>query len=133
MLVRLRPQTPTPPQLKPAPLPEVLNVSRSASPREIKRAYHKLAVEYHPDKNKDKADAEREAAEVKFKSVALAYEVAVGDAAGMQPGCSRDAAEMQPRCSRDAAEMRPRCCIFTSTYEHEQHVCGHGHEHELVL
>jgi len=54
---------------------KVLNVSRSASPREIKRAYHKLAVEYHPDKNKDKADAEREAAEVKFKSVALAYEV----------------------------------------------------------
>ena len=70
MLVRLRPQTLTPTQLKPSPFHEVLNVSRSASPREIKRAYHKLAVEFHPDKNKDKADAEREAAEIKVKSVA---------------------------------------------------------------
>merc|ERR1719198_2353545 len=50
---------------------KVLNVSRSASTREIKRAYHKLAVEYHPDKNPD----DREGAEAKFKQVAQAYEV----------------------------------------------------------
>eukprot|EP00316_Scyphosphaera_apsteinii_P008428 CAMPEP_0119325270 /NCGR_PEP_ID=MMETSP1333-20130426/65384_1 /TAXON_ID=418940 /ORGANISM="Scyphosphaera apsteinii, Strain RCC1455" /LENGTH=447 /DNA_ID=CAMNT_0007333205 /DNA_START=52 /DNA_END=1392 /DNA_ORIENTATION=- len=50
---------------------KVLNVSRSASAREIKRAYHKLAVEYHPDKNPDN----REEAELKFKAVATAYEV----------------------------------------------------------
>ena len=83
-------------------------MSRSASPREIKRAYHKLAVEYHPDKNKDKADAEREAAEVKFKSVALAYEVAVGNVAEIQPRCSRDPAEIQPRSSRDPTVWSPR-------------------------
>ena len=46
-------------------------MSRSASSREIKRAYHKLAAEYHPDKNPD----DREAAELKFRSVATAYEV----------------------------------------------------------
>jgi tetratricopeptide (TPR) repeat protein len=50
---------------------KLLNVSRSATSREIKRAYHKLAVEYHPDKNPD----DREEAEIKFKAVAQAYEV----------------------------------------------------------
>ena len=119
-------------------------MSRSASPREIKRAYHKLAVEYHPDKNKDKADAEREAAEVKFKSVALAYEVAVGmlprssrdaaeiqprssrDAAEMQPRGSRDAAEVQPRCSREAAEMQPRCTCNMPRDRHRRDITTRG-------
>jgi len=50
---------------------KVLQVSRSSTSREIKRAYHKLAVEYHPDKN----PTDREAAEAKFKLVAEAYEV----------------------------------------------------------
>ena len=54
---------------------KLLNVSRSASPREIKRAYHRLAVEYHPDKNPD----DRENAEIKFKAVAQAYEVLSDD------------------------------------------------------
>eukprot|EP00760_Papus_ankaliazontas_P031209 PhM_4_TR5209/c1_g1_i1/m.50904/K09510/DNAJB4; DnaJ homolog subfamily B member 4 len=48
----------------------LLGVSRSATPEEIKRAYKKLALKYHPDKNPgDKA------AEQKFKDVAEACEV----------------------------------------------------------
>lgn len=52
---------------------EILGVSRTATPDEIKRAYRRLAKEFHPDRNKDKKDSER-----KFKEVQAAYEV-VGD------------------------------------------------------
>jgi molecular chaperone DnaJ len=48
---------------------EVLGVSRDATPDEIKRAYRRLARQYHPDANPDDPDAE-----ARFKEVALAYE-----------------------------------------------------------
>jgi len=49
---------------------EVLGISKSASADEMKKAYRKLAMQYHPDRNPDN----REAAE-KFKEVCEAYEV----------------------------------------------------------
>lgn len=49
---------------------EVLGVPRSASPDEVKKAYRRLAMQYHPDRNQgDKA------AEAKFKEISEAYEV----------------------------------------------------------
>jgi DnaJ-class molecular chaperone len=48
---------------------KVLGVSKSATAEELKKAYRKLAVEYHPDKNKSKE------AEEKFKEINQAYEV----------------------------------------------------------
>ncbi|MDR3327590.1 MAG: molecular chaperone DnaJ [Prevotellaceae bacterium] len=49
---------------------EILNVAKTATPEEIKKAYRKKAIEYHPDKNPD-----NKVAEEKFKAAAEAYEV----------------------------------------------------------
>jgi molecular chaperone DnaJ len=49
---------------------EVLGVSKNAGEDEIKKAYRKLAIKYHPDKNPDD-----KAAEDKFKEAAEAYEI----------------------------------------------------------
>jgi molecular chaperone DnaJ len=49
---------------------DTLGVARSASEDEIKKAYRKLAMQYHPDRNPDD-----KAAEEKFKTAAEAYEV----------------------------------------------------------
>jgi molecular chaperone DnaJ len=49
---------------------EVLGVSKNATPEELKKAYRKLALQYHPDRNPGDKEAEE-----KFKEAAEAYEV----------------------------------------------------------
>jgi molecular chaperone DnaJ len=49
---------------------ETLNLSKSASESEIKKAYRKLAIKYHPDKNPGNKEAEQS-----FKEAAEAYEI----------------------------------------------------------
>ena len=49
---------------------EILGVSKNASDDEIKKSYRKLAMKYHPDRNKDDKTSEK-----KFKEVSAAYEI----------------------------------------------------------
>ena len=48
---------------------DILGVQKNASDDEIKKAYRKLAMKHHPDRNKDNKDSER-----KFKEATAAYE-----------------------------------------------------------
>jgi molecular chaperone DnaJ len=58
---------------------EILGIDRSATADEIKKAYRKLALQYHPDRNPDDAEAE-----AKFKEVSEAYAVLSDDAKRQQ-------------------------------------------------
>lgn len=49
---------------------DILGVSRNASDDEIKKAYRKLAIKYHPDKNPGDKEAE-----AKFKEISEAHEI----------------------------------------------------------
>ena len=49
---------------------EVLGVNKSADESEIKKAYRKLAMKYHPDRNQGDTDAE-----AKFKEASEAYSI----------------------------------------------------------
>ena len=49
---------------------ELLGVSKSADEKELKSAFRKLAMKFHPDKNPDNAEAEQ-----KFKEINEAYEM----------------------------------------------------------
>ncbi len=53
---------------------EILGVDKSASKDEIKKAYRKIAIKFHPDKNPDNKEAEE-----KFKEAAEAYEILSND------------------------------------------------------
>ncbi len=49
---------------------DILGVSRTASADELKKAYRKLAMQYHPDKNQGSEEAEK-----KFKEISAAYDI----------------------------------------------------------
>src|SRR5712672_1292293 len=53
---------------------EVLGVSKSASAEELKKAYRKLAMKHHPDRNPGDKSAEQ-----KFKEVSEAYDILKDD------------------------------------------------------
>eukprot|EP01080_Neovahlkampfia_damariscottae_P008942 gene8942-891_t len=52
---------------------KILGVSKSATQRDIKKAYRKLAVKWHPDKHRD--EKKKKEADLKFKDINEAYEV----------------------------------------------------------
>ena len=58
---------------------EILGVSQSATADEIKKAYRKLSLQYHPDRQGNKSDKEKKEAEEKFKEIGAAYAILSDD------------------------------------------------------
>ena len=54
---------------------DILGVSNTASDDEIKKAYRKLSLKYHPDRQGGKSDSEKKEAEEKFKEIGAAYAI----------------------------------------------------------
>jgi DnaJ family protein A protein 2 len=54
---------------------DTLGINRNASDEEIKRAYRKLAMKYHPDRIKNKSPEEKSEAEEKFKEISSANDI----------------------------------------------------------
>ncbi|XP_021288276.1 chaperone protein dnaJ 72 [Herrania umbratica] len=65
--------------MKKMDLYKVLGVNRSATKEEIKEAFRKLAVKYHPDKHSQSPKPVRDSATLRFKQVSEAYEVLSDD------------------------------------------------------
>ncbi|WP_434732075.1 ankyrin repeat domain-containing protein [Wolbachia endosymbiont of Zygogramma bicolorata] len=58
---------------------KVLGLSESASTEKIKKAYHKLALQWHPDKWSGKSQEEQKTATEKFKEISVAYKISIGE------------------------------------------------------
>ena len=54
---------------------KILGVSKDAKQDELKKAFRKLSLQFHPDRQSGKSDKEKKEAEEKFKEIAEAYEV----------------------------------------------------------
>ena len=98
--------------MPPRDLYEVLDIERGASDEEIKRAYRRMAVKYHPDKNQGDSQAEDA-----FKEVGEAYRVLADENLRARYPSACESLIAAGLCAhvRAAGEMgqRPKCsCIF---------------------
>jgi hypothetical protein len=88
---------------------DVMEVAKSASDREVKKAYHKLAMKWHPDKNAGCEDCQ-----VKFQRVARAYEV-------LSDPMKRKIYDKEQKMMEKS--IRSECTILTHTLTMHTHAC----------
>jgi curved DNA-binding protein CbpA len=84
---------------------ETMGVSRDASPEEIKKAFRKLALKYHPDRNKEDSSADR------FKEISKAYEILIDEG-------KRNAYDRTISGNDDAKSKRERGPVKTPRQEY---------------
>lgn len=98
---------------------EALDVHPNASAEEIKKAFRKLALKWHPDKNPDS----RASAEERFKQISMAYDILSDDAkrrqydaelrdGGRSDGVGGMRGGMPPRCPDCGGTCMPGTCPF---------------------
>lgn len=58
---------------------KILGIPRDATDEDIKKAYKKLAIKYHPDKNINKSADEKNKTETKFKEISQAYDLLINN------------------------------------------------------
>ena len=92
---------------------EVLGVGRNANEEELKRAYFKLAMQYHPDRNRGNPEAE-----AKFKEATEAYEV-------LRDPAKRARYDRYGHAGLDAAEM-PHFSDLGDIFDHLEELFGFG-------
>ena len=93
---------------------EVLGVAPTASQEEVRKAYRRLALQHHPDKNRGKTEDEHSEAEAQFKAVSEAYDVRLRSGARSaeqraERGAARSCAE--PCDASRSREKLTRACL----------------------
>ncbi|PIN05812.1 hypothetical protein CDL12_21637 [Handroanthus impetiginosus] len=76
---------------------KVLGVHKNASKEEIKQAFRKLAMEFHPDKHSQSSKHLRDSATLKFKQLSEAYETLIDDRKRADYNLKRNAYGAQSR------------------------------------
>ena len=100
---------------------KILGVKRTANDREIKKAFRKLSLKWHPDKNPDN----KEEAEAKFKSIAEAYTV-LSDAEKrqvVQGLCRACAVHARRVCGACAARVQCVCILSAVNLRVQRSAC----------
>ena len=104
---------------------KILGVKRTANDREIKKAFRKLSLKWHPDKNPDN----KEEAEAKFKSIAEAYTV-LSDAEKrqvVQGLCRACAVHARRVCGACAARVQCVCILSAVNLRVQRSACLKRH------
>jgi DnaJ-class molecular chaperone len=100
---------------------QVLELTANASPEDIKKAYKKMALKYHPDRQEQSLSAEeKKQAEEKFKQISEAYELL------MNPEKFNTMNNGHPGFGRGFVDPNE---LFAQIFRDMNIVQGHGHGH----
>ena len=102
---------------------QILELNANASPEDIKKAYKKMALKYHPDRQEQSLSAEeKKQAEEKFKQISEAYELL------MNPDKFNTMNNGAPGFGRGCVDPNELFAqIFRDMNIHQGHGHGHGH------